>query len=59
MGWHGWPWHVHIPSFAWRRSPVVQAQAILKALPSLVDVDVPQGSHITLCGEAASHCTGL
>ncbi|KAL6780115.1 CCPP5 [Auxenochlorella protothecoides x Auxenochlorella symbiontica] len=30
---------------------VLEAQRLLKALPSLVHVDVPAGSHITVCGD--------
>jgi hypothetical protein len=29
----------------------LQAQNLFKQLPSLVDVDVPSGSHITVCGD--------
>jgi serine/threonine-protein phosphatase 5 len=30
---------------------ILQAQAILKALPALVDVEVPAGGEITVCGD--------
>lgn len=30
---------------------IMQAQAILKSLPSLVDVDIPQGTELTVCGD--------
>lgn len=32
-------------------APLRQAQAILKALPSLVDIEVAPGSEITVCGD--------
>ena len=30
---------------------LLQAQAILKALPSLVDIAVPAGTELTVCGD--------
>ncbi len=31
--------------------PTLQAQAILKQLPALVDIDVPVDTHLTVCGD--------
>jgi len=38
---------------------VLQTKKILKALPSLVDITVPHGKHITVCGDVHGQVIGI
>jgi serine/threonine-protein phosphatase 5 len=38
---------------------VLQTKEMLQALPSLVDITVPQGKHFTVCGDVHGQVIGL
>jgi len=37
----------------------LQTREALQALPSLVDIHVPDGKHFTVCGDVHGQVTGL
>jgi serine/threonine-protein phosphatase 5 len=50
---------VLVHCFRYASKILLQTKKVLKALPSLVDITVPNGKHVTVCGDVHGQVIGI